>query len=300
MENNNKQLYESRSLIRQVFISPEEPRLRAGWRLAAQAVLLAFLALLLGSIWSIGRLTFGLQSTLGFVEAEALSAVAITLSVLIARRWLDHRSVTSLGLRIDRQTWRDLLAGFLIATLMMLVVYAIERLAGWTQVVAVAWKSQAVTELVLALLAMLVVFIITGWQEELYFRGYLLQNLGDGMNLTWGVALSSVIFGLVHLGNPNSLPQSALGISLAGLLMAFGYLQTRRLWLPIGLHIGWNFIEGPILGFPVSGLSTIHLIQIHVEGPIWFTGGAFGPEAGLVLLPGLALGAVLIWIYTKA
>ena len=81
------------------------------------------------------------------------------------------------------------------------------------------------------------------------------------------------------------------------LLMA--YLRTGQLWLSIGLHIGWNFFEGVVFGFPVSGLDIYRLIRHQIQGPEIWTGGAFGPEAGLIVLPALVIGAVLIYLYTR-
>jgi membrane protease YdiL (CAAX protease family) len=116
-----------------------------------------------------------------------------------------------------------------------------------------------------------------------------------------GVLLSSGVFSLLHLVNPNaeSIGFVAVGLFLAGVFLAFGYLRTRQLWLPIGLHIGWNFFEGVIFGFPVSGLEYYQLTRITVVGPQYWTGGAFGPEAGLVLIPGLILGFILVFFYTR-
>ena len=116
---------------------------------------------------------------------------------------------------------------------------------------------------------------------------------------TWGVILSSLIFALMHLGNPNVSVMAVLGLIAAGFFLAFGYLRTRHLWLPIGLHIGWNFFEGTVFGFQVSGLDIYRLIEQTVQGPQIFTGGEFGPEAGLILIPGLALGVALIYFYSR-
>jgi membrane protease YdiL (CAAX protease family) len=85
----------------------------------------------------------------------------------------------------------------------------------------------------------------------------------------------------------------------AGLFLAFGYLRTRQLWLPIGLHIGWNFFEGPVFGFAVSGTGSFTLIRQVPTGPDLLTGGAFGPEAGLIVIPALLLGGLLIYWYTR-
>jgi uncharacterized protein len=90
-----------------------------------------------------------------------------------------------------------------------------------------------------------------------------------------------------------------LGIFVAGLLLAFAAIRTGRLWLSIGIHIGWNFCEAVVFGFPTSGVTVYSLIHIHVSGPLLWTGGAFGTEAGLIILPALLIGAGLIWAFTK-
>jgi hypothetical protein len=146
---------------------------------------------------------------------------------------------------------------------------------------------------------MFLFFILVGWNEELLSRGYHLQTIASGTNRFWGVILSSLIFGLLHIGNPNATWVSASGIFLAGLFMAYAYLRTGQLWLSIGLHIGWNFFEGPVFGFPVSGLNTFHSTHITVTGPELWTGGAFGPEAGLIVLPALLVGTILVWACTR-
>jgi membrane protease YdiL (CAAX protease family) len=170
---------------------------------------------------------------------------------------------------------------------------------GWLTFEGFAWEFDPVNVVIVSVLTFFVVFIFVGWNEELLSRGYHLQTIASGLNLFWGVVISSAIFGLLHLGNPNATWVSAAGIFFAGVYLAYGYIRTRQLWLPIGLHIGWNFFEGVVFGFPVSGLADIYkLIRIQVHGPELWTGGAFGPEAGLIVLPALLLGALLIYLYT--
>jgi membrane protease YdiL (CAAX protease family) len=137
-----------------------------------------------------------------------------------------------------------------------------------------------------------------GWNEELLSRGYHLQTIASGLNLFWGIVLSSALFGLLHLGNPHATWVSAVGIFGGGLFLAYGLIRTKQLWLSIGLHIGLNFFEGVVFGFPVSGQNNYALIRINVHGPDIWTGGAFGPEAGLIVLPVLIFGSLLIYLYT--
>ena len=178
-------------------------------------------------------------------------------------------------------------------------IYLIEWSIGWLTFDGFAWETDGLVTVLSGTLGMFIVFIFVGWNEELLSRGYHLQTITSGLNLFWGVVISSAVFGLLHLGNPNATWVSAAGIFFAGVFLAYGYLTTKQLWLPIGLHLGWNFFEGVVFGFPVSGLDIYRLLRITVEGPVLWTGGDFGPEAGLVILPGVLLGAALIYVYTR-
>ena len=234
-----------------------------------------------------------------FAGSTLITLVAFTLSIYVSRRWLDRRPFPSLGLQFDRPVLADLLAGILITFILMGAIYlAMDRL-GWIRFSGFAWQIDPWGAVLGQTSFFFFIFILVGWQEELLSRGYHLQTLASGLNLFWGVILSSAIFGLLHLGNPNATWVSAAGIFFAGVFLALGYLWTGRLWLSIGLHIGWNFFEGVVFGFPVSGLATYPLLRIQVSGPEAWTGGAFGPEAGLIVLPALLLGAGLIYGYTR-
>lgn len=289
-------------MLNRILLSPGENRLRAGWRLALHLLLLALLTLLIGSAMGFVMALLGINfNPDSLLITQLLGFLAITSSVIIARWALDRRSFTSLGLGWDWQAAKDLLVGSLIPGLMMGLIALLEWAVGWLDFKGFAWENQSLAAISLDLLLILGVFTLVGWQEELLSRGYWLQNLAQGLSPFWGVAISSGMFGLLHWANPHASWAGMLGVSTAGVFLAFGYLRTHRLWLPIGLHLGWNFFEGPVFGFPVSGLQDLpHLIQQQVDGPVPWTGGAFGPEAGLVLLPALLLGAVLVYLYTRA
>jgi uncharacterized protein len=227
------------------------------------------------------------------------NALTITLSVYISRGYLDQRSFTSLGLAATRRGLVDFMAGVGISLFMFLIIFLILLLAGWLRLEGFSWQADSVGQTVENLLFYLTIMFLVGWQEELLWRGYWLQNLAEGLNLFWGIVISSAIFAVLHLFNPASSWASSFGIFLAGLFLAYGYIATRQLWLSIGLHIGWNFFLGPIFGFPVSGLETPSLILHTSTGPDLITGGAFGPEAGLILLPGLLVGIGLIYLYSQ-
>jgi membrane protease YdiL (CAAX protease family) len=289
----------NRPPLKRLFYSPDEDRLRTGWRL----LLLFFLVLLFSVVFSLPFTSVLLQSnsrsSIFFLVNGAVGALTFTSSVYIARHWLDHRSFLDLGLRWHAQAAKDLVSGFIMAGLMMSTIYALEWAAGWLKFEAFAWQFQPVSQVIQAALLMLVAYVLTGWGEELLFRGYIMQNLISGLNEYWGVVVSAILFAVVHLVNPNPSSNAVVGLILSGIFFAFAFLRTRLLWLPIGIHIGWNFFEGTVFGFPVSGTNPFMLIRQTVNGPETVTGGAFGPEAGLVLLLALLIGLLLIIAYTR-
>jgi membrane protease YdiL (CAAX protease family) len=136
--------------------------------------------------------------------------------------------------------------------------------------------------------------------EELLFRGFLFRVV-QSISGTWiGIAISALVFGGLHAINPHATVWSSLAIAIeAGALLAVAYAATRRLWLPIGIHLGWNFTQGSIFGVPVSGHPALpSIFRGVVQGPDILTGGAFGLEASLfsVLVCGVA--TVVLLMYT--
>jgi uncharacterized protein len=288
---------QSRPFWEIIFLSRSERRLRAGWRILLQTIMLGvFLCVISFPVLWVGP---GKSQTWLMLFSNLAECFAITVSIIYARRFLDKRTFASLGLKANTHMVADLLAGFIIAFLMMAFIYLLVIGFKWITFEGFAWQKDDLSIAISQSAIWLVIFIIVGWQEEILSRGYQLQNIRDGINLVWGVILSSLIFSVLHIFNPAALWTSMLGIFMAGLFLAFGYLLTGQLWLPIGLHIGWNFFEGTIFGFPVSGLNSYTLLRIRMTGPSLWTGGEFGPEAGLILLPALLFGAGLVYLYSK-
>ncbi len=283
--------------IRSIFYN-DEPRLHAGWRLLIQTIFLIFF-----TSCAFIPVAFAprFASTVELLYLQIAALFGTTLSIILARRFLDKRNFVSLGTKISGWAFLDLLMGIVITFFMMGLIFAIEWTAGWLSFDFFAWQVESLPSVIIEILVVLLTLVLVGWNEELLSRGYHLQTLESGLNTVWAVLLSSGVFSILHLANPNteSVGFVAAGLFLAGIFLAFGYLRTRQLWLPIGLHIGWNFFEGVLFGFPVSGLDYYHLTRISIHGPNLWTGGSFGPEAGLVLIPGLILGFAFVYIYTR-
>jgi membrane protease YdiL (CAAX protease family) len=146
--------------------------------------------------------------------------------------------------------------------------------------------------------AMAAMAFASGFFEELIFRGILFRQI-EAMLGSWAaLAATSALFGASHLANPGATWFAAFAIAVeAGIMLGAAYMLTRRLWLAIGIHIGWNFTQGWVFSAPVSGgAAPKGLLLTSREGPEWLTGGAFGLEASVVaLVLATLLGLVLLW-----
>ena len=273
-----------------IFLTNEKPRrLRVGWRLTVQTlltfVIITFLMMI--AVW-VHLLKYAAAAHLMIV----LQALGITLAVYICRKLLDRRSFVSLGLRLNARA----LTYFLIGTAISAVALGALFLGMWAGGLLVV-KGVSVNLPLLG--CWIALWLLVGWGEEIWVRGYWLQNIAEGGHIKSAVIVSSVLFGLLHGGNPNITLLAVLNLMLAGVYLAWGYVRTRSLWLPIGLHFGWNLFEGTVFGFPVSGTSPYAVVKINVFGAQWLTGGKFGPEGGLVIWGVMALGAALVWLATR-
>lgn len=120
--------------------------------------------------------------------------------------------------------------------------------------------------------------------EEVLFRALLVTGilLTFGKRRVLAILLSAIVFGLSHAANPGTSPLSLLSSSLGGAVYAIAFVGSGSIWLPLGLHFAWNFVQGPLLGMTVSGQAAPGLFQAVDYGPTLFSGGVYGPEAGLV------------------
>jgi membrane protease YdiL (CAAX protease family) len=118
--------------------------------------------------------------------------------------------------------------------------------------------------------------------EEMVFRGYILNNLMQSMHPWAALACSAVIFAVAHGSNPGITSIATVNLVLAGLLLGINYVYTRNLWFAILFHFSWNFFQGPVLGYEVSGLPLQSVLQPGLNGPWWLTGSPFGFEGSFI------------------
>ena len=282
-----------------IFYNHRERRIRSGWRLAFQFILMEEIVFL-------GYLIFpGFTTTI--VGTALVSGLGIILSVWLCTRYLDRRSVSDLGLHIRGVWFLEFILGLLTSAVAMLFIFVTEWSFGWLKVEGYAWNLSGNSGYIWYLAGYLILMMFVGFYEELMYRGYQLTNLLEGLTtenndkrgaVIGAILISSVLFGAAHLSNPHVTWMAAFNIMTAGFMLAIPFFVTGRLGLSIGLHAGWNFVEAGILGFPVSGLTYEHtMITVTQHGPATWTGGAFGPEGGMLGVVGIALIIVIELIY---
>jgi membrane protease YdiL (CAAX protease family) len=298
------------AFAKSILWNKEEARLRAGWRLVLQFVILILFMVILAILDSnladsLPRSPMGESDSI-LVPIELLAA--FLLSVWFAGRFLDRRRFADFGFRLSPSWWFDLGFGLALGALMMIMIFLIELVAGWATITETFKSGVNGIAFPIDILWALVTFICVGIYEELLSRGYQLKNLAEGLNFKFFSPKSAVVlaalhtsafFGLLHAFNPNASLISTLNLMLAGLLYSTAYLLTGELAIPIGYHITWNFFEGSVFGFPVSGFDPgMTLIAIRQSGPRLWMGGAFGPEAGLLGTGARLVGILLIigWV----
>jgi len=270
---------------------PSEPALRSLWQAASFSVLLYVGWMLLAGLfqprldWFAGtafapRLLLYYLCLDGF--ALALSAAYLCL--------LDSERFRALGLSFHSKWFLQSIAGLAWGSGVISV----------TAFLLFLWRALTLPSIAFNLslhLILLVAFLfLAATFEELTFRGYALQRLSEVLGPVAAACLSSALFGLAHYGNPQATLLSTFNTALAGILLAAARLRSRALWMPIGLHFGWNLFLGPVFSFPVSGYAFGgRALAAPIRVPLWLTGGAYGPE-GSVVLTAVLLAAILLFL----
>ncbi|MDY7075817.1 MAG: type II CAAX endopeptidase family protein [Chloroflexota bacterium] len=293
------------TFVKNILWNKKEARLRAGWRLMIQSIILFGILFLVQVIPMVA-----FDSTADLPEVASLEIIlapmtllGFLLAVWLSGRFLDRRRFADFGFNFSPSWWADFGFGLALGALLMAGIFLVELAAGWVTVVGTFESGIAGVDFPVAILLPLVIFICVGIYEELWSRGYHLKNLAEGLNfqplgpkgaIVLAALSSSMLFGLLHAGNPNATVVSTLNIALAGIFLGMGYLLTGELAIPIGLHISWNFFQGNVFGFPVSGIyAGATVIAIQQGGPDLWTGGPFGPEAGLAGIVATVVGSLL-------
>ncbi len=231
--------------------------------------------------------------SLGGAVAQVIATVgAVWLTQRVAR----GKSLFDLGLRPYPALPFDLVLGLILGPLLFAMLFQAENVLGYLVGVSGpsfgrAWE----------LSQWLLVFLCVAVSEELVVRGFFLQVINEVWGGTAAVVTTSVFWGFAHLLNPRATLLGVFNIIVAGLVFAYAYNITGRLWLPIFFHFSWNFAQGAIFGYPVSGyVIEPSVFQPFVNGPSEITGGLFGPEGGLLSLFAIILGGLILYGWERS
>jgi membrane protease YdiL (CAAX protease family) len=266
----------------------KKPLLKIGWLRVLLFLVFYFFVLLLIAVPAVLLLTdikasdmqaniaqsfsdMGSGSMWLMVAIEFISSV---VSIFLFRKFVDRKSFASLGFT-TKGHWHEMIAGFFLAPALigigLIFLYITKHLE---------WDYNAFNPQTFSIDAG--TLMILAFSEELLFRGYVLSNLMESFNKWVALIISAVLFALFHLGNPGISTIPFMSIFLAGILFGINYIYTRNLWFSILLHFSWNFFQGPLYGFKVSGIHFSSLLQTELKGDISITGGDFGFEGSFV------------------
>jgi succinate-semialdehyde dehydrogenase/glutarate-semialdehyde dehydrogenase len=233
-----------------------------------------------------------------------MSMAAALIAARLTARFVDRRPVADYGLRFDRMWWRDYAFGLFAGAALMAFIFFVLLVGGWIDVAPIQLTSAVAATLLFNFL----LHFAVGVGEELFSRGAPLLMLEEAFAWRWwprivatviATLLTSSFFGFMHAGNPNATSISTIHLIFAGIVLAIPVLLTRQLAISMGMHTTWNVVQGAVFGFAVSGQDVdAPLLDSVPTGPRYLTGGAFGPEAGVLSLVAecLFVAAVVVWV----
>ena len=188
------------------------------------------------------------KSIYSFLQEYIFSNYGFILMLFAFRVFIDKKSIYSLGFEWNghrTDAWTGFFAAMMILFVGSLILVSTQHLYFTNAFFNIKYFLTGVA-----------LFIIVSFTEEILVRGYILNNLMQSMNKWVALVISSAFFALLHLGNDNVNPLAIGSVFVAGLLLGVNYVYTQNLWFGIFLHFGWNFFEGSVLGYNVSGIET--------------------------------------------
>jgi uncharacterized protein len=226
---------------------------------------------------------------------EFVNFVCAVFASTLCVRFLEHRSFASVGFKLHPGYARDFAIGVAGGALAVSVAVGLEAS---TRSLSLTVQRHSAAEDVLGFAALFAGFTFAAAFEELFFRGFAFQALVHNIRPAVALAITSVVFGLAHLTNPDANAISTINTVLAGLWLGVAYLKTRSLWFCTGLHMSWNFVMVFLFGLPVSGITDFSQFGLFIgqdKSPAWISGGPYGPEGGVAAALVLGLSVLVIW-----
>jgi len=207
-------------------------------------------------------------------------------TVWLFQKFINREPFTSIGLEFSGYK-DDFVSGLLLGVGLIVLGFGTLYIFNFLSVASIQFS-------LIDQLFYLSLFAVVSLNEEIAIRGYILQNLSSSFNKYIALVLSSLVFMIMHIGNPNMSAVPLFNLFLAGLLLGVYYIHKNNLWFPIGAHITWNYFQGPVLGFEVSGNDVDSIFIQSLDGSELITGGEFGFEGSIILTVFMIIGIVYL------
>ena len=223
---------------------------------------------------------------------ELFSFVIILILFIFWVKVIEKNSLSTLG--FVKKNWLKYLGwGILLSLLQMGVIALVYQLGG----IGTFELNELSLEPILFILGLFPFWLLQGGTEEVATRGWLLTRIAARANLPLAIAISSSLFGILHMGNAGVTFLSVLNIILDGVLAGLLFIYTDSIWLVVAQHGTWNYVQGNLLGFQVSGTGADASIFSFTmgDGPDWLTGGAFGAEGSIITTLVLLVSLVIVY-----
>jgi len=294
LDENNTQDSVKPSKLKQTFIN-RFGHIRAGWRMMIYLVIVGVLTIPLGFFHKYLNELLPKSEEFGsplMLIQYVFIITSFVLAAYIVLKWIDKRPFSIIGMNIFKGWLKELSIGLGLGFGLLTLLFLVFWITGLVEVTAGAMNSAVA----ISMLIFLLLFIFVGFFEELMMRGYLFQVLIEGSNKWIAMILLSLVFSIIHMFNPNFSASGALNIFLAGMLLSIAYLKTLSLWMPIGIHIAWNWTQGPLWGMNVSGMEIKDSFLVSLpQGPELLSGGEFGAEGSLISSVAIAALCWYLW-----
>lgn len=220
-----------------------------------------------------------------------IQCISLIFWVIIFWKFLDKGKVREIGLTNVKSSWKDFCAGLLIGAVSFTMVAFILLATKSVEMV----NDFGTPKISTSLLVELVVFIFVGINEELFCRGYCMTILKQTKKAWVPLIVSAIIFAAMHSMNGGISLLAYINLFLFGIFMGYLFMKTKNIWMCIGYHITWNYFQGDIFGFLVSGNNTDSIYKIKVLSSNIINGGSFGPEGGLVVTTLLIISILVVY-----
>ena len=207
-------------------------------------------------------------------------------TVWLFQKFVNREPFTSIGLEFSGYK-DDFVSGLLLGVGLIVLGFGTLYIFNFLSVTSIQFS-------LIDQLFYLSLFAVVSLNEEIAIRGYILQNLSRSFNKYIALVLSSLVFMIMHIGNPNMSAVPLFNLFLAGLLLGVYCIHKNNLWFPIGAHITWNYFQGPVLGFEVSGNDVDSIFIQSLNGSELITGGEFGFEGSIILTVFMIIGIVYL------